>query len=48
MSWSPFGSVVASSGRAGSPGHPDGKPMPVAGETAHVTRPPGAADHGAT
>ena len=33
--WSPSGSVVASSRRAGS-GAPAGKPMPVAGETVHV------------
>ena len=40
--WSPSGSVVASSGRP----RPGGKPMPVAGEAAHVS-PPCGDDHGA-
>ena len=35
-SWSPSGSVVASSRRLARAGRPDDKPMPVAGETVHV------------
>ena len=41
-SWSPSGSVVALSRRSGHPGRRGGKPMPVAGETAHVRRSPPA------
>ena len=40
--WSPFGSVVASSRGSGKPGRHVGKPMPVAGETVHVTTRRGA------
>jgi hypothetical protein len=36
VTWSPPGSVVASSRRPGRPGRQVGKPMPVAGETVHV------------
>ncbi len=48
--WSPSGSVVAPSGSASS--DPEeairpGKPMPVAGETVHVTAALGSRDHGA-
>ena len=50
-SWSPSGSVVASSRRPGLTGRPVGKPMPVAGETVHVRRPApqcgAGVDHGA-
>ena len=45
-SWSPSGSVVASSRRPAPAGRPGGKPMPVAGETVHVRLPGGAAAPG--